>query len=99
MSRPMSQPISTSDADVGREMAPPGAAVRLLVRGHVQGIGFRPFVYRLARQSRLGGRVCNMSAGVVIELEGPPDAVDRFRERLVSEAPSAAKIDEVLVEP
>jgi hydrogenase maturation protein HypF len=65
----------------------------------VQGIGFRPFVYRLARHCRLGGCVRNMSAGILIELEGPPEALTRFRERLVLEAPPAAQIDEVLAEP
>jgi hydrogenase maturation protein HypF len=69
-----------------------------LVRGQVQGIGFRPFVYRLARQCQLGGRVRNISAGVVIELEGPPGALGQFRERLVPEAPAAAVIDEVIAQ-
>jgi hydrogenase maturation protein HypF len=90
---------SRSDVDEAREVVPPRAAIRLLVCGQVQGIGFRPFVYRLARQCRLGGRVRNISAGVLIEVEGPPEALARFRERLVPEAPAAAEIDEVLTQP
>jgi hydrogenase maturation protein HypF len=74
------------------------AALRILVRGQVQGVGFRPFVYRLARQCRLGGCVRNVSAGVVIELEGAPECLAHFRDRLVPEAPAAAEIDELFVE-
>jgi hydrogenase maturation protein HypF len=74
------------------------AAVRLLVRGQVQGVGFRPFIYRLAQQCQLGGSVANGPAGVVIEIEGAPEALTRFRQRLLQEAPSAAKIDGLLGE-
>ncbi|MFN2370100.1 MAG: acylphosphatase, partial [Candidatus Krumholzibacteriia bacterium] len=60
---------------------------RLLVDGVVQGVGFRPFVHRLAGDERLVGFVANTSAGVVIEIEGPPERVERFVRRLRSEAP------------
>jgi hydrogenase maturation protein HypF len=76
-----------SPADASR------AAVRLLVRGHVQGVGFRPYVFRLAQRFRLGGRVYNTVNGVVIELEGASEELIRFQERLVAEAPAAAIID------
>jgi hydrogenase maturation protein HypF len=69
------------------------AAVRLLVRGRVQGVGFRPYVFRLAQRFRLGGRVYNTVNGVVIELEGAFEELTRFQERLVAEAPAAAFID------
>src|SRR5262245_59524031 len=68
-------------------------ARRLLVRGQVQGVGFRPFVYRLARQCRLGGRVYNDPAGVCIEVEGEPGNIASFQSRLLSEAPAPARID------
>ncbi|MFN4259122.1 MAG: carbamoyltransferase HypF [Gemmataceae bacterium] len=74
------------------------AAVRLLVRGQVQGVGFRPFVYRLACRCRLGGAVRNTSAGVVIELEGAPEDLKRFQDLLRAEAPEAATIEGLSVE-
>ncbi|NQU43233.1 carbamoyltransferase HypF, partial [bacterium] len=65
---------------------------RLVVRGRVQGVGFRPFVYRLACEENLAGCVLNNSLGVVIELEGEVDSQRRFVERLRSELPEAARI-------
>ena len=53
----------------------------IAVRGVVQGVGFRPFVYRLARELRLAGWVQNTPAGVVIEVEGPAEAVAAFQEK------------------
>ena len=71
--------------------------VRIEVRGAVQGVGFRPFVYRLARETGLGGWVINGPAGVVIEAEGEADAVDGFLARLRSELPPSASIEEMAV--
>jgi hydrogenase maturation protein HypF len=67
------------------------------VEGVVQGVGFRPFVYRLARSCALAGSVRNDGRGVLIEVEGNPDAVQRFLHRLVSEAPAAARPTRVMV--
>jgi hydrogenase maturation protein HypF len=67
------------------------------VRGVVQGVGFRPFVYGLARRHELGGFVLNDGDGVLIEAEG--DAVDGFATDLVDEAPPLARIISVSVEP
>jgi len=68
------------------------ARVRLYVRGTVQGVGFRPFVYRLAHELGLTGWVGNDPAGVVIEVEAGEPELARFRERLRGEAPPHAAI-------
>lgn len=62
------------------------------VRGVVQGVGFRPFVYRLARTHTLAGWVRNGEEGVEIHLEGSPDGVDAFLRDLRVQAPPAAAI-------
>jgi hydrogenase maturation protein HypF len=67
----------------------------LAVRGVVQGVGFRPFVHRLALEEQLSGFVSNDSDGVVIEVEGTAAHLDAFRARLRSEAPPLARIDSV----
>jgi hydrogenase maturation protein HypF len=61
----------------------------------VQGVGFRPHVYRLARELHLSGYVLNDERGVLLEVEGAPRAVERFLERLVSEEPPLARIERV----
>jgi len=65
------------------------------VRGVVQGVGFRPFIYNLARRHDLRGWVCNTSSGVDIEAEGALQAVDAFLQALTAEAPPLARIDAV----
>ena len=65
---------------------------KILLNGIVQGVGFRPFVYRLANECELKGFVNNSSRGVHIEVEGAPDALEEFKKRLFAEAPAQAKI-------
>jgi hydrogenase maturation protein HypF len=65
---------------------------RIHVSGIVQGVGFRPFVYRLAVARHLAGQIANTAAGVVIEVQGLPEAVDDFLQRLPREAPPLALI-------
>jgi hydrogenase maturation protein HypF len=72
---------------------------RLRVTGVVQGVGFRPFVYSLALDLHLAGLVGNDSAGVLIEVEGPPSALDAFQTRLTTDAPPLAFIETVTAEP
>src|SRR5581483_6781259 len=73
-------------------------ACSIRVRGVVQGVGFRPFVYRLAHANTLAGWVLNGEDGVEIHLEGPPPSVDAFLRELREEAPPAARIASVDVQ-
>ena len=68
-------------------------ARRIQVRGVVQGVGFRPFVHRLASRHGLAGWVRNESGAVFIEVEGSPDALREFTAGLRSEAPVLARIE------
>lgn len=68
---------------------------RIEIRGTVQGVGFRPWVYRLAREMRVNGRVRNNSSGVVIDAFGSADALERFVDRLRESAPTASRIQSV----
>jgi hydrogenase maturation protein HypF len=71
------------------------ARVAVVVRGIVQGVGFRPFVARLARALRLSGFVRNEGSSVAIEVEGPPGTVETFVARLSQESPPLARVDSV----
>lgn len=66
--------------------------VTVTVRGAVQGVGFRPFVYWLAEEFGLAGWVRNSAAGVMIEVEGAPAEVEEFCARLQSDAPPRSAI-------
>ncbi|MEW4568996.1 carbamoyltransferase HypF [Tautonia sp. JC769] len=72
---------------------------RFLVRGVVQGVGFRPFVHAAANRLALAGWVANDPAGVVIEAQGPPDRIDAFRRSLQTDAPPLAAIVTLTDEP
>ena len=76
--------------------------MRIVIRGAVQGTGFRPFVYKLAHEIRLTGWVSNSPQGVFIEAEGEQSALDEFLLRLEREKPSRAFIQSLeysLLEP
>ena len=75
------------------------ARYRVKITGTVQGVGFRPYVYQLARHYRLGGWVRNSSRGVVMEVEGPPEAVNSFLQELAARPPRLAKIASMAREP
>jgi hydrogenase maturation protein HypF len=70
-------------------------ARRLVVRGVVQGVGFRPFVFRLAHRHGLTGWVSNSSSGVIIEVDGPGDSLAAFEHDLTAEAPVLSRIESV----
>ncbi|NKQ71739.1 carbamoyltransferase HypF [Rhizobium sp. UPM1132] len=78
---------------LARQIESPVRRLRLRVRGAVQGVGFRPFAYQLARAMRLSGFVLNDSAGVLIEIEGR-DA-NHFPEAVRTQAPPLARIDSI----
>lgn len=68
--------------------------IRISISGAVQGVGFRPYVYRLAMRWGLSGHVANGPAGVFIEAQGHPQDLDRFSRTLESEPPPNAVIRE-----
>ena len=72
--------------------------VRARVEGTVQGVGFRPYVYRLAGELGVAGHVLNDSRGVVVEVEAPRETVERFLARLPAEAPPLASVERVISE-
>ena len=74
-----------------------GKAARISVRGVVQGVGFRPFVYRLAHEHNLKGWVRNTSGNVEIEVEGDTKSVKNFLTDLEAKAPPLARIENVAI--
>lgn len=86
---------TSTDAGPGGERT---RRVRVRVEGVVQGVGFRPYVHRLAGSHGLGGFVLNDPGGVVVEVEGAAPEVRRFLERLPAELPPLAAVDRLSVE-
>ena len=86
-------------ADAERVIANPIEGRRIVVRGTVQGVGFRPWVFRVAHEAGLTGRVHNDAQGVTIEAFGPGPALEAFVARLRTEAPPAAEVREVGADP
>ncbi|WP_053743768.1 carbamoyltransferase HypF [Streptomyces sp. NRRL WC-3618] len=68
---------------------------RVTVRGVVQGVGFRPYLYGLATELALAGHVSNTPEGVVVEVEGTASAVARFCDRIAVQAPPLARVESV----
>lgn len=99
----MSQPGVRTPAPAGQPRSARTTAVRearaLVVEGVVQGVGFRPFVWRLATELGLAGAVRNAAGRVEIEAAGTPDALDAFARRLRTDAPPRARIERVTVAP
>ncbi|MFN6472240.1 MAG: carbamoyltransferase HypF [Nostoc sp. SerVER01] len=75
------------------------ATEEIRVRGTVQGVGFRPTVYRLAKVCGLGGDVCNDGEGVLIRVSGSEQAITEFVAKLQTESPPLAKINELIRSP
>ena len=68
---------------------------KIQIQGIVQGVGFRPFVYREAVTENLKGFVSNTSHGVIVEVEGEPGAIERFEERLEKHPPVLSRITNI----
>jgi hydrogenase maturation protein HypF len=75
------------------------SGLKVKVRGTVQGVGFRPFIYHLAVSLGLTGWVKNTSAGVEIEVDGPPSDLSLFEQRIRAELPPLATIDTLSSSP
>ncbi len=75
------------------------AARRVQVRGIVQGVGFRPFIFQLAEKCELTGHVANTSSGVDIHAEGDPARIDAFIAAIGAQAPPLAQITSVESRP
>ncbi len=70
-------------------------AARFTARGVVQGVGFRPLVYRIAHELKLDGWVVNSSRGVIVECEGTLDQLRAFERALDEQAPPLSRIDSI----
>ena len=86
---PSCNPALAGDSTEGR---------RIRIGGAVQGVGFRPWVHRLAGRERVRGRVWNSSTGATIEAFGTADVLDRFVRLLSASAPPAARIEGIVCE-
>lgn len=76
------------------QASPSLVRLRLRLRGRVQGVGFRPFVYRTAQFMSLSGWVRNDAQGVLLEVQGPSASVQAFKSAVISAAPSPAHVDD-----
>ena len=72
---------------------------RLEISGSVQGVGFRPFVHRLATELNLSGWAINVRSGLVVEMEGPADSCAAFLLRVRSDAPPHASVRDIAATP
>ena len=73
-------------------------AIQITVQGIVQGVGFRPFVYRLARELQLSGTVANTGNGVILELQGKAENIAAFCSRLQNDPPPISRITGITTE-
>jgi hydrogenase maturation protein HypF len=83
--------FDTVNDDKAAPRATPAAARKLILGGRVQGVGFRPFVYRVARRCGIHGWVRNRAGEVEMLAQGDPESLQRFRQALIAEAPPLAR--------
>ncbi|MFB3132855.1 MAG: acylphosphatase, partial [Rhodothermales bacterium] len=91
--------MTRKDESAQQSLETSSEALFVRARGIVQGVGFRPFVYRLARQHDLRGWVLNADEGVEIHVEGAPEQLQVFVEDLKIRPPAAAHIARLEVAP
>ncbi|MEO8218551.1 MAG: carbamoyltransferase HypF [Acidobacteriota bacterium] len=91
MHRQFAGPMSTAAEVVTRRK-------RISVKGIVQGVGFRPFVFQLAHELNLSGFVLNCSSGVIVEAEGPDQTLEILVRRLRQDKPPLARIDSLEID-
>ncbi|MCA1593375.1 MAG: carbamoyltransferase HypF [Acidobacteria bacterium] len=77
------------------EHHPPITRVQILVRGLVQGVGFRPYIFALASQRALRGQVLNNTRGVLIDVEGDDSAIEQFINEITSNPPPLSQIESI----
>ena len=87
-------PISSSRIQENLEKT----GLRIRYQGRVQGVGFRPTVWHLARKLRLTGSVFNDRSGAVVEIWGDPDLLEQFQLKLPDQLPPIAQIQSKCVE-
>lgn len=78
---------------------PPLSRTLITIRGCVQGVGFRPFIYRLAHAHHLVGSISNTCTGVAIDVQGTAEAISRFQQAIVQQKPPRAAIAELIAQP
>jgi len=78
--------------------SPTDIRLQIAIHGVVQGVGFRPFIYRLAQKYSLNGNISHSDTGVRIDVQGSPDALHRFQNEMIEKKPDRAMIAEVNVE-
>lgn len=83
---------------MGKLALPKFELKRILIKGIVQGVGFRPFIYRLAQKYQVKGYIINTSNGVEIEAEAVKPALDEFIKTITSEAPPLSRIEEITIQ-
>jgi hydrogenase maturation protein HypF len=86
---------SAPSTEFSSDEAPARSCVRIMLQGAVQGVGFRPFVFRVARELGVTGWVGNSRDGVTIEAEGDRESLDRLIERIRAEKPRHAEISDL----
>lgn len=72
--------------------------IKLSIVGRVQGVGFRPFIYQLAKECQLYGTVQNNMDGVEVFVEGEPMQVERFLQSIEQKAPRLSRIDQMVIQ-
>ncbi|NEP46214.1 MAG: acylphosphatase, partial [Okeania sp. SIO2H7] len=88
----MTTSFNRQDVCSTKKLIPQKQRLRLTIRGAVQGVGFRPFIYKLATELKLTGWVNNSASGVFVEVEGDRQTLETFLHRIEPEKPARSHI-------